>query len=40
VVIVLIGRERLHRWVLYVPNLVLRRFGAKTPIVLPEGEAP
>jgi branched-chain amino acid transport system permease protein len=40
VVIVLIGRERLHRWVLYVPNLVLRRFGGKTPIVLPEGEAP
>ena len=40
VVIVLIGRERLHRWVLYVPNLVLRRFGAKSSIVLPEGEAP
>ncbi|MET0709081.1 MAG: branched-chain amino acid ABC transporter permease, partial [Tardiphaga sp.] len=40
VVIVLIGRERLHRWVLYVPNLVLRRFGAKTPIALPEGDAP
>ena len=40
VVIVLIGRERLHRWVLYVPNLVLRRFGAKTPIALTEGDRP
>jgi len=40
VVIVLVGRERMHRWVLYVPNLVLRRFGAKAPIVLPEGDAP
>lgn len=40
VAIVLIGRERLHRWVLYVPNLVLRRFGAKTPIALTEGDRP
>ncbi|MBC7583162.1 branched-chain amino acid ABC transporter permease [Tardiphaga sp. vice352] len=40
VAIVLIGRERLHRWVLYVPNLVLRRFGAKTPIALAEGDRP
>ena len=40
VVIVLIGRERMHRWVLYLPNLLLRRFGAKTPIALPEGDAP
>ena len=27
VVIVLVGRERLHRWVLWVPNLVIRQFG-------------
>jgi branched-chain amino acid transport system permease protein len=40
VVIVLIGRERMHRWALYVPNLVMRRFGAKTPVLLPESEAP
>ena len=26
VVIVLVGRERLHRWVLYVPNLVISRW--------------
>ncbi|MDB5503899.1 MAG: inner-rane translocator [Tardiphaga sp.] len=39
VVIVLIGRERMHRWALYLPNLVMRRFGAKAPIVLPEGDA-
>jgi branched-chain amino acid transport system permease protein len=40
VVIVLIGRERMHRWALYLPNLVMRRFGAKTPVLLPEGDAP
>ena len=31
VVIVLVGRERMHRWALYLPNLVMRRFGAKAP---------
>jgi branched-chain amino acid transport system permease protein len=40
VVIVLIGRERMHRWALYLPNLAMRRFGAKTPVLLPESEAP
>ena len=39
VLIVLIGRERMHRWALYVPNLIMRRFGAKTRIALPEGDA-
>src|ERR1700712_4163085 len=39
VVIVLIGRERMHRWALYLPNLIIRKFGAKAPIMLPEGEA-
>src|ERR1700712_3462537 len=37
VVIVLIGRERMHRWALYLPNLIIRKFGAKAPIMLPEG---
>ncbi|HEY8333362.1 MAG TPA: branched-chain amino acid ABC transporter permease [Tardiphaga sp.] len=40
VVIVLVGRERMHRWALYLPNLVMRRFGAKAPIMLREGDAP
>src|ERR1700684_1619718 len=29
VVIVLVGRERLHRWVLFVPNLILRQVGGR-----------
>ena len=28
VVIVLIGRQRLHRWALWAPNLVIRLFGS------------
>jgi branched-chain amino acid transport system permease protein len=27
VVIVLIGRQRLHRWALWAPNLIIRQFG-------------
>jgi branched-chain amino acid transport system permease protein len=38
---VLVGRQRLHRWVLFVPNLVITQFaGRKAAVVLPESEAP
>jgi branched-chain amino acid transport system permease protein len=41
VIIVLVGRQRLHRWVLFVPNLVITQFaGRKAAVVLPESEAP
>jgi len=41
VVIVLIGRQRLHRWVLWAPNLIVRQFsGRKAAIAVPEGDAP
>lgn len=40
VIIVLIGRERMNRWALYLPRLLLRKFGTKAPVALPEGEAP
>ena len=40
VVIVLVGRQRLHRWVLYVPNLVIKQVGGRKAVVtVPEGEA-
>jgi branched-chain amino acid transport system permease protein len=40
VVIVLVGRERLHRWALWLPNLVIRQFGGgKAVIAAPESEA-
>jgi branched-chain amino acid transport system permease protein len=40
VVIVLVGRARLHRWALFVPNLVIRQFGGeKTAVAIPESEA-
>jgi branched-chain amino acid transport system permease protein len=40
VVIVLVGRERIHRWVLWLPNLVIRKVtGRKAAIVVPEGDA-
>ena len=39
VVIVLVGRARLHRWVLFVPNLIIRQFGGqKAAVAVPEGE--
>ena len=41
VVIVLVGRARLHRWVLFVPNLVIRQFaGNKAAVAIPESDAP
>ncbi|MBY9045611.1 hypothetical protein K7460_30400, partial [Pseudomonas fluorescens] len=40
VVIVLVGRQRLHRWVLYVPGLIVRQFaGRKADVAVPESDA-
>ncbi|MBR0704297.1 branched-chain amino acid ABC transporter permease [Bradyrhizobium diazoefficiens] len=40
VLIVLIGRQRLHRWVLYVPNLVIRQVaGRKAVVAVPESDS-
>jgi len=36
VVIVLVGRERIHRWVLWAPNLFIRQvFGRKAVVAVP-----
>ena len=41
VVIVLVGRQRLHRAVLWLPNLVIRQLaGRNAVVVVPESEAP
>ncbi|MGH6742396.1 MAG: branched-chain amino acid ABC transporter permease [Bradyrhizobium sp.] len=40
VAIVLIGRARLHRWVLWLPNLAITHFaGRKAAVAVPEGDA-
>jgi len=40
VVIVLVGRARMHRWALWLPNLVIRRLaGRKAVVVVPESDA-
>jgi branched-chain amino acid transport system permease protein len=40
VVLVIVGRDRIHRWVLWLPNFVIRRLtGRKAAIAVPEGEA-
>jgi branched-chain amino acid transport system permease protein len=40
VVIVLVGRARIHRWVLFVPNLIIRQFGGGRAVVtVPESDA-
>jgi branched-chain amino acid transport system permease protein len=40
VVIVLVGRARLHRWVLWAPNLIIRQFaGRKAIVAVPESDA-
>src|SRR5690242_12966522 len=40
VVIVLVGRGRLHRWVLFLPNLVITRLaGRPAAVAIPESEA-
>jgi branched-chain amino acid transport system permease protein len=38
VLIVLIGRHRLHRWALWTPNLVIRQFGGRKAIVAAPGD--
>src|ERR1700683_2479258 len=41
VVIVLVGRARLHRWALFVPNLIIRLFAShKAAGAVPESDAP
>jgi branched-chain amino acid transport system permease protein len=41
VVIVLIGRQRLHRWILWAPNLIMRQFsGRKAIVAVPGGDGP
>ncbi|MDB5633994.1 MAG: transporter permease, partial [Tardiphaga sp.] len=40
VVIVLVGRARIHRWALWGPNLVIRQFaGRKAVVAVPESDA-
>jgi branched-chain amino acid transport system permease protein len=40
VIMVMVGRERIHRGVLWLPNLAIRKLtGRKTAIAVPEGEA-
>jgi branched-chain amino acid transport system permease protein len=40
VVIVLVGRDRIHRGALWLPNLVIRQFaGRKAAIAIPESDA-
>jgi branched-chain amino acid transport system permease protein len=40
VIIVMVGRARIHRWVLWLPNLVIRQIaGRKATVVVPEADA-
>jgi branched-chain amino acid transport system permease protein len=40
VVMVMVGRARIHYWALWLPNLVIRRVtGRKTAVSVPEGDA-
>jgi branched-chain amino acid transport system permease protein len=40
VVIVLVGRARLHRWALFVPNWIVRQFASnKAAVAVPESDA-
>ncbi|WP_454620090.1 branched-chain amino acid ABC transporter permease [Bradyrhizobium cenepequi] len=39
VVIVLVGRARIHRWALWLPNLAIRQFaGRRAVVVVPESD--
>jgi branched-chain amino acid transport system permease protein len=41
VVIVLLGRERMYRWALWLPNLIIKQFGGdKAVVAIPESDAP
>jgi branched-chain amino acid transport system permease protein len=38
-VIVMVGRARLHRWVLWLPNLLIAQVaGRKAAVAIPESE--
>jgi branched-chain amino acid transport system permease protein len=40
VAIVLIGRARMHRWALFVPNLIIRQLGGRKAVAtVPESDA-
>jgi branched-chain amino acid transport system permease protein len=40
VVIVLVGRARMHRWALWLPNVLIRQFaGGKAVVAIPESDA-
>ena len=40
VVMVMVGRARIHAWALWLPNLVIRQItGSKTAVTVPEGDA-
>src|SRR5665213_1112746 len=41
VVIVMVGRQRLHRWILWAPNPVIAQLGGRQAVVaVPESEGP
>ena len=41
VIVVLVGRQRLHRWALWLPNLLIRMFaGRNATVAVPESEVP
>ena len=41
VVIVLLGRQRLHRWALWAPNLIIAQLGGrKAAVAIPESDTP
>jgi branched-chain amino acid transport system permease protein len=38
---VLIGRQRMHRWALWAPNLIIRQIsGRKAIVAIAESDAP
>jgi branched-chain amino acid transport system permease protein len=40
VVIVLVGRARMHRWALFLPNLIIKQIGGRKAVVaVPESDA-
>jgi branched-chain amino acid transport system permease protein len=40
VVMVLVGRERIHRSALWLPNLIIRQLGGRKTVVVPESGTP
>jgi branched-chain amino acid transport system permease protein len=39
---VLVGRARMHRWALWLPNLIVRQLGGRKAaiVAVPDGDAP